>query len=225
LGAGGFEYLKHLLKTRRSNNLPVLDISNIRTLNVNLEKYSDIVVAHALIRGTEKLETLDYDGMYKISLRVIPGLNAISSPTMLVDDLTGGFMGLAASTNTSSLSTLRSLRLSLIIDDDTQNPLRGLCEELGAFVGPNVIEEISLNVHIDTGCQCKIGDECGRLDAVLANGFPNLCQVSLHITIWALSNSDGIALQENLNKLPEENFPRLSKNSIVMFDFLTKVET
>jgi len=126
----------------------------------------------------------------------------------------------------SSLSTLRSLHVEFGIEDDIQGPLCGLCEELSAFAGSNVIEEISLEVFVQPDCQCKTGDEWGRLDAVLTNGFPKLYQVSLRIIIYVfLLHSNGIALQEKLNRLPEEQFPRLSKNSIVMFDFSTQVDS
>jgi len=67
---GGAGYAKELLKARRSNDLPVLDFSNIRTLNVNLQEHSELVVTHALTRATKKLEILNYVGMYQISLRV-----------------------------------------------------------------------------------------------------------------------------------------------------------
>ena len=35
----------------------------------------------------------------------------------------------------------------------------GLCEELCALTGPNVIEEIDLEAHVGTDHQCKTGDE------------------------------------------------------------------
>lgn len=121
----------------------MLDFSNLRTLNVNVEDPSDLAVTHALIKVTEKLE----------------------------------------------------------------------------------IEEISLEAHIHTDGQYKIGDEWGGLDSALAKGFPKLYQVSLHIFAAIFSSySNGIALEEKLNKLPEEQCPRLSENAIVMFDFLTEVE-
>jgi hypothetical protein len=142
-----------------------------------------------------------------------------------VDYLNDGFAGLVASMNISSLPTLRRLHFEFDINDDIQDPLCGLCGELNAFAGLNVIEEISLEVFVKMDCQCKTGNEWGRLDAALANGFPKLYQVSLRIVIWVfLSHSNGIALQEKLNKLPEEQFPRLSKNSTVMFDFSTEVD-
>jgi hypothetical protein len=96
-------------------------------------------------------------------------------------------------------------------------------EELCALTGPNVIEEIGLEAHSNTDQQCNTGDEWGRLDAVLANGFPKLYQVSLHISVFS-SYSNAIALQEKWNKLPEEQFPRLSESTRVMFNFLTEVQ-
>ena len=71
-GVGGGGYANALLKVKRSNGLPVLDFSNLRALNVNVEGPSDLVVTHALIKATEKLETLDYigTGMHQIPSRV-----------------------------------------------------------------------------------------------------------------------------------------------------------
>lgn len=63
-GVGGGRYANALFKARRSNDLPMLDFSNLRTLNVNVGDPSDLIVTHALIKETEKLETLDYIGMY-----------------------------------------------------------------------------------------------------------------------------------------------------------------
>lgn len=59
-GDGGGGYANALLNARHSNDLPILDFSNLRTLIVNVEDPSHLVVTHALIKATEKLETLDY---------------------------------------------------------------------------------------------------------------------------------------------------------------------
>jgi len=83
-----------------------------------------------------------------------------------------GYTGFAASLNTSSLSTLRTLRLQHDIEDDVQDPLCGLREEFRIISGCNVIEEISLKVIVQTDSWCKTGSEWGGLDAVLSHGFP-----------------------------------------------------
>jgi len=142
-----------------------------------------------------------------------------------VNDSTVGFTGLGALINISSLSTLRRLHFEFSIDNENQDPLCGLYEEFCALTGPNMIEEISLEAYVNVDVQCKVGDEWGRLDAVLTNGFPKLCQVSLRIVLAASSSyANGIALEKKLNKLPEEQFPRLSENTTVMFDFSTRVD-
>lgn len=124
--------------------------------------------------------------------------------------------------NLSSFSTLKRFYFELIINDDIQDPLCGFGAEITAFSGHNVIEEINLEILVQTDCQCTTDDRWGMLDSVLATGFPMLSKVSLNITISVFS-SDGTILQENLNKLPKEQFPWLSKNSIVMFEFSTEV--
>jgi hypothetical protein len=69
-GVGCSGYAKGLLEARRSDNLPVLDFTKLRTLVIDVEKYSDLVVAHAFMKVTENLEILSYGGTLQISLRV-----------------------------------------------------------------------------------------------------------------------------------------------------------
>jgi len=135
-----------------------------------------------------------------------------------------GYTGFAASLNTSSLSTLRTLRLQHDIEDDVQDPLCGLCEEFRIISGRNVIEEISLKVIVLTDSWCKTGSEWGGLDAVLSRGFPQLHCVSLNIEIWGYSPSaPGAVLQERANDVPGKYFPWLSSNIQVTFNFSTSL--
>jgi len=128
-----------------------------------------------------------------------------------------GYAGFAASLNTSSLSTLRTLRLQHYIEHDVQDPLCGLCEEFRIISGRNVIEEISLKVLTDS---CfKTGSEWGALDAVLSRGFPQLHCVSLYIEIGVCSLSgSGAVLQERVNNILGKYFPWLSSNIQVAFN-------
>jgi hypothetical protein len=98
-------------------------------LSVEAGKEGDLVIIQALIRVTEKLETLDYVGMctrtllaYHISLTILA-------------EITQGYTGFAASMNASSLSTLRTLRLQHDIEDDIQDPLCGFARKLALFGG------------------------------------------------------------------------------------------
>ena len=141
--------------------------------------------------------------------------------TSIVVELTR-YAGLAASMNPSSLSTLRKLHFDFFIKDESEDPLRRIDAEITFFSKHNVIEEIDLTANVQTDRQCATGEEWGRLDAMFSIGFPRLSQVSLNINVFVFY-SDGLVLQEKLKKLPEEQFPWLSKNSTVMFKFSTQV--
>ena len=58
------DYSMRLLQVRRPDDVPVLDFSNIQKLTVNIESSFDVTVAHAFIKATERLETLDYTGTH-----------------------------------------------------------------------------------------------------------------------------------------------------------------
>ena len=122
--------------------------------------------------------------------------------------------------NASSLSTLRTLRLQHEIEDDIQDPLCGICEEFTIISGCNVIEEIFLEVVVQTDCRCKTGSEWGRLDAVPSRGFPKLRNVSLDIEIYVQSPSfPEVAFREQVNEIPRKYFPWLSSSIQVTFKF------
>ena len=118
--------------------------------------------------------------------------------------------------NPSSFSTLRLLHFRVRVGDYIRDPLSGVCDELDAISGrSNVIEELELDILCN---RCKNPDRLGgRLDDVLATGFPRLGRVSLHVWIRTDSdNGDSIVLDEF-------QFPWLSNNSIVKFDLSVKL--
>ena len=137
-------------------------------------------------------------------------------------DVTDERIDLAASMNPSSLSTLKVLQIGLVVNDEFQDPLCGICDDFAIFSGQNIIEKIILKVIVRANFQSTTDDEWRKLDDVLATGFPKLSQVTLRIDVYA-SSSDQTALQERLNKLPDGQFPLLSKNPIVTFDFSVEV--
>ena len=145
---------------------------------------------------------------------------------ILVDDSPDGFRGLAASMNLASLPTLRKIEFEFDINDDIQDPLCGISAELRSFSGINKFEEIILRILVQTDCRCKTAsDQWGTLDAALATGFPMLKRVSVHIFISTFSSySNGVALKEELDRLPEDQFPQLSTSLTVSFNFSTEVD-
>ena len=67
------ESLKNLVEARRSKDVPVLDFSNLRALSVDEDEHSHLAAVHALTKVAEKLETLDYCGLYQTYLRLYAG--------------------------------------------------------------------------------------------------------------------------------------------------------
>ena len=212
------EYTASLIDARRSEDVPVLDFSNLRVLDISIDDYSSLDAFEALMEVTEKLETFCCLGMYQSSLIDLPQPTLI---TFLVD-FTDEHIDLAASMNSSSFSTLKVLEIGLVVNDELQDPLCAVCDDFTAFSGQNIIEKIILEFMVKANCQCTTVGEWRKLDDVLATGFPKLSQVTLRIDICA-SSSDDTALQEKLNNLPEEQFPLLSKNPVVTFDFSVEI--
>ena len=146
---------------------------------------------------------------------------------LLVTYLQDGCKDLVAWMNKSSLSTLKRLHIVLGIKPSFNDPLCGLCEELTQFAGLNVIEEINLNVFTWTDKQCTTDrTKWGRLDTVLANGFPMLRRVSLHIDIkisaCRYASQGDLAFRKKLHKIPEY-FPWLSRSTIIAFKFSAEI--
>ena len=125
--------------------------------------------------------------------------------------------------NPASLSTLRKLDFNFDINEDKQDPLCGLGAELVKLSGINKFEEIILGIQVQF-CPCKTGEEWGTLDAALATGFPMLKRVSIDIIIYTHEpDSNRVRLKKELDRLPKDQFPRLSTNSAVSFNFSTEV--
>ncbi|TFK36393.1 hypothetical protein BDQ12DRAFT_590122, partial [Crucibulum laeve] len=143
-------YVMSLVEARRCKDLPVIDFSHLQTLVVKVADHSDREAVNALIKVTEMLENLHYE----------------------VNDFADGYKGLAASINPSSFSTLKRLYLHFHLRNHTQDPLCGIDVELKALSGLTVIEEIDLDATVNTS------NELGKLDSVLATGFPFLKQLT-----------------------------------------------
>ena len=135
-----------------------------------------------------------------------------------------GFLGFAGWINPDAFSTLKNLKV-VCNAMENQDPLRGLCEELEAFPRTNVLETLDINVRVDTDNLFSTGGEWGQLDAVLSGDFLALRRVSIHIVICVFLERPEIkTLHEELKKLPQTQFPWLSKDTTIYFDFSTSVD-
>ncbi|EDR09253.1 uncharacterized protein LACBIDRAFT_296734 [Laccaria bicolor S238N-H82] len=198
-------FVTKVFHAKRSTGVPMLDFSNLKELNIHARFKDYFEGRKTLLQASEELEILHYRVTY----------------------LEDGCEDLVAWMNKSSLSTLRRLHVVLGIKPSFKDPLCGLCEELAQFAGLNVIEEITLNVFTWTDKQCTTDrTKWGRLDTVLADGFPMLRRVSLHIDIKISTcryvGEDDLAFREKLHKIPEY-FPWLSQSTIIAFKFSTEI--
>jgi hypothetical protein len=122
-----------------------------------------------------------------------------------------------------SIRTLKALKLSAMIDDSSEDPLSGLCDELEKIsaTGRSIIETLSIKVAVQTDADCKRGDEWGLLDKVLTkeDAWLGLREVSLKIEVYDYGRDDEDDLVDALNKLPDTQFKKLSTSETINFKF------
>ncbi|EDR01690.1 uncharacterized protein LACBIDRAFT_295559 [Laccaria bicolor S238N-H82] len=161
-GCADDPFVTKVFLAKRSTGVPMLDFSNLKELDIHARFKDYFEGRKTLLQASEKLEILHYR----------------------VTHLEDGCKDLVAWMNKCCLSTLKRLHVVLGVKPKFKDPLCGLCEELTQFAGHNVIEEITLNIFTWTDQKCTTDrTKWGRLDTVLADGFPMLRRVSLHIDI------------------------------------------
>jgi hypothetical protein len=117
------------------------------------------------------------------------------------------------------MQTLKHITVNVKVSSISDDPLFGIPFELEDMRTKNIIERITIGVLVQRDEVCRRGEDWGRLDEVLTrSGWFALKQVSLVIQIGG--SSRGVdTLEEALRKLPETQFPRLSTNKFVSFNF------
>ena len=127
----------------------------------------------------------------------------------------------------TSARTLKVLRLTVpIYDDSTSLRLAGLCEELEAMTGHNMLEALSLEVEVDRPKrEVYIGSIIQNVEKILVKpGWSSLRQVSLTVSITCpMAASKGKKLSEALQSLPDKYLNHLSKHESIAFNFSATV--
>ena len=119
------------------------------------------------------------------------------------------------------MSTLKNITVNIHVNDNYEDPLFGIPAEFEDMHDANIIENITINILVQTDASCSVGDAWGKLDGVLTKvGWSALKRVSLAIDVACYSRVPGASeLEAALRKLPETQFPRLSASESVRFDF------
>lgn len=130
--------------------------------------------------------------------------------------------GLGSSLAVNAYQTLRSLTLSLDVDDEHYDPLCGLTLELQHFSGNNVLEELVVSVYVGLDRRCHTdSDDWSDLDVVLTHqgAFPMLHRVTVKL-FWCSNYRQEWEVEDKcLRRVTQDQFPRLLKSPAVEFVF------
>jgi len=187
----------NLLLAKMQDGQPAFNFMDLRQLAISSDCSEDEWNIRYLLQNAKLLENLHLSVGVGWSL---VGLHDILSP---------------------SRSTLKVLDLRVFLFDDL--PLAGLCGELEAMAGHNVLEALSFEVLVD-GDETKdsIGYIIQKVEKVLVKpGWSALRQVSFKLLIACcqVSKEDSAKLSEALQSLPEKYLSHLSKLESVTFNF------
>ena len=116
-----------------------------------------------------------------------------------------------------SMQTLKHIVVNIHdFNELNDDPLFGIPSDFEDMRTKNVIETVTIWIR-RINARCCRGDDWGGLDKVLTTpGWFSLKRVSLTIEIIRRDNELNVA---QLRKLPETQFPRLSSNNSVSFNF------
>jgi len=104
--------------------------------------------------------------------------------------------------------------------------LAGLCEELEAMAGHNMLEALSFEVRVDEkDTEDFIGSIIKRVEKALVRpGWPALRQVSLKLSIRRRRWESSRGLSEALQSLPDKYLSHLPKLESVAFSYSAYVD-
>ena len=121
--------------------------------------------------------------------------------------------------------TLKTLDLTVFLYRYFLPPLSGLCEELEAMAGHNMLETLSLKVRVECDeTEDFIGAMIEKVGNVLVKpGWSALRQVSFNVSISPWGN--GKKLSEALQSLPDKYLSHLSKLESVAFNYSAYVHS
>ena len=181
-----------LLRAKRRDGQPAFNFTDLRRLSMSLSYFEDEQNIRYLLQNAKSLENLH----------------------LTVDDGRSieGILSLRA-------STLKVLDLSVSLYHHRVRSLAGLCGELEAMAGHNMLEALSLQVSLGVHHTVDfIGSRIQKVENVLAKpGWSALRRVSLKLTIipWG----DTTELTKALQTLPDKYLSHLPKFESVAFNY------
>ncbi|KAF8960269.1 hypothetical protein BDZ97DRAFT_1330660 [Flammula alnicola] len=191
--------LQDLLAVRNSTMRPLLDLAVLEEFSIVVRKVGMDAVGR-MIAPSEKLRSLSVSGLS-------PDINCRGH--------------IAQNLSVGSLRTLKKIRLSPMLEGVQDDPYVHLTEELKDIAGKNVLEELILDIGIDTDEMCTTeASRWSELDRVLSqpSAFPFLRRVEMSITTYQCSR-DYTELHDKLEDIGRDLFPGLRSIKSVEFSF------
>ena len=195
---------KLLHAKRQQDGRPAFNFMDLRQVSMSLTQDKDEQNIRYLLQNATLLERLH---LSIDSSRCLVGLRDILYP---------------------SARSLKVLGFDVCLyDESSALPLAGLCEELEAMAGHNILEALSFEVHVD-GYETKdfIGTIIQNMEKVLVKpGWSTLRQVSFEVSIACclVSRVTSAELCEALQSLPDKYLSHLSKLDSIDFNFSASV--
>jgi hypothetical protein len=187
-----------LLHAKMQDGRPAFNFTDLRQLSMSFTRFEDEQNIRYLLQNAELLE--------KLHLSVDRGRSLV---------------GLLS----SSTRTLKVLDLTVSLYDNSFFPvpltLAGLCEELEAMTGHNMLEALFLEVRVGGyRTEVFVGSIIQNVEKVLVKpGWSALRQVSFKIRCMDTTREQGVELYEALQSLPDKYLTHLSNLESVAFNF------
>ena len=190
-----------LLLAKKQDGSPAFNFVDLKRLSISLEDEWNF---RYILQNAKLLEKLD--------LSVRPGASLVGLHDML----------------SPIAHTLKFLDFRVSLSDSiTPSPLAGLCEELEAMAGYNILEALSVEVDVDGNeSEVFIGSIVQNVEKVLVRpGWPTLRRVSLKVSIACclVSREDSAKLSETLQSLPDKYLSLLSKHESIALTYSASV--
>ncbi|KIM40670.1 hypothetical protein M413DRAFT_166108 [Hebeloma cylindrosporum] len=184
--------IEEIANAKCSDGLPLIDPTELTTISVWCMALGDIHILDTFLKRSEQLTKVDLNVHRNLALS---GFGSMLSP---------------------HIRTLKIARFSITIRGRADCPLGGICGVLERIAGENVLQSLSIAVHI-WGANNMNGVDWGTLDAVLtSSGWPALKRVFL--TVFLLSGARRSSPRSN-EWVKKEQFPRLMARRNVDFRF------
>ena len=195
--AGSYRLTTKLLHAKMRDGRPAFNFMDLRRFSTSIRGFDDKQNLRYILLKAKLLEKLD------LSISYGQSIVGLLSP---------------------DARTLKALDFSVSLCDGSSIYLGGICEELEALAGHNMLETFKVRVEIDSGgslsTEGSIGSVFQKVENALAKpGWSALRRVSFKVPISGWNQENATKLCEALQSLPDKYLSHLSNLESVTFNY------